>query len=463
MFILLLGIFFVLPTEAALPVKDGTLIQGSSAKIYVMDGGQKRLINSEDLAILGYQRAGIFRIIDAELKKIPDGPVMNKDSNYPEGTVFRNRLSRTKIYLLQGGLKRYIPSPAILKKMGYRAEDVVAMPYASFKKITEGAVISEAESKGQRTSTGGPETYITFGPERIIARRDVIFRFVGVALFGDPHTVTFETKLEPVDKTWVDIGKTDYRQMELPPQGGTYTFSVRAKDSLGQVDPAPPTMVFVLDLSQQYQKVRIEGIASAGIFDSEEIRLRNTSGVPVDLTGWTITNRRGEKYPLMALKNYIYPEVPVNQGVFVLPDSSLVRVFTKKSPRGDDSFRLNKCTGYLNQDFVFNPRLPEECPRPTREVVEQFENKCRAFLENVTACRVPKTVGTTIETDWVCTGYVTDHLNYAGCVKDHFAEVGFWRNEWWAYRNVSRASFDRVHDALVLRDQAGQVVDRYSY
>lgn len=461
---LLAGGIFVLPVLAAVPVKDGTLLQGKGAQVYVLDAGRKRPIPETDFSALGYQRAGIFKLSDAEIKKIPDGPPMTLAANYPEGTVFRNRLSRQKIYLLQGGKKRYIPSPDILKSLGYRSEDVVAMPYARFRKISEGAIITPAEKRDRPGEAGlAPLTFITSGPERTVSRRDVIFRYVGAASFGDPREVTFETKLDPVDKAWVDMGKQDKREVVLPPTGGSYTFTVRAKDSLGRIDPTPPGMNFILDLSEQYQRIKIESVNSRGRFADEEVRLKNVSGIPIDLTGWTLTNRRGERYTIVPLQNAIFPEVQPTQGVFVLPPNTIVRLFTGKSPRGERTFRLNICSGYLNQDFVFNPRLPEECPQPWREVIETFEPRCRTFLERAPRCRVPKTLDTPIEADWFCTGYVADHLNYAGCVRDNISKVDFWKNEWWAYLTGSRAVWDPVHDTILLEDNAGQTVDRFSY
>ncbi len=464
MCVVVLGGFFVLPALAKPQVKDGTLVQGTGSRVYVMDGGRKRPVSQEDFVALGYQDAGIFRLTEVEIKKLPDGPAINKSSAYPEGTVLRNRLSRKQVYLLQGGKRRLTPSTEVLRALGYRPEDIVAVPYAVFRKIPEGEIITASESRRASGGNGaGPETYITSGPERVVTRRDLIFRYVGAASFGEPRTVTFETKLDPLDKTWVDMGRQDFRQVTLPALGGPYTFSVRAKDSLARLDPNPPSMTFTLDLSQLYQRIRLESVNAPGLFGQEEVRLRNTSGMPIDLTGWTLTNRRGERYYVVPLHNTIYTEVPATDGVFVLPTGSLVRLFSQSSPRGDSTFRLNICSGYLNQDFKFSPKLPEECPMPWKEAIENFEPRCRTFLERAPRCRTTQTLNTPIATDWFCTGYVADHLNYAGCVRDFVSKVDFWKNEWWSYINSTHALWNRVHDTLLLKDGGGQIVDRYSY
>jgi hypothetical protein len=59
---------------------DGTLMQGSSAAVYVREGGLRRHVTSpEVMAACGYDWGAVLRVTDEALATLPEGPPVGLD------------------------------------------------------------------------------------------------------------------------------------------------------------------------------------------------------------------------------------------------------------------------------------------------------------------------------------------------------------------------------------------------
>src|SRR5439155_224916 len=87
-----------------------------------------------------------------------------------------------------------------------------------------------------------PDTTISGGPSGLTNNNTPSFTF-----FSADSGVTFECKLDGPGATTGSYGACTSPKSYGPLADGAYTFSVRAKDSSGNLDPSPPTRSFVVD------------------------------------------------------------------------------------------------------------------------------------------------------------------------------------------------------------------------
>lgn len=231
--------------------------------------------------------------------------------------------------------------------------------------------------------------------------------------------------------------------------------------------PIPPYGFSVDDLSPYYKKVAITGFVrpsySSPLRGKFTIRFSGTNDESVDVTGWKVKgNRGGEVYIPHAAEDFGISGWGPN-GNIILRNGDYVTVYSSKSPI-DKNFRLNKCIGYLNNAYSFNPRLPMSCPSFDRKKIITFSGACQTFLQRIGRCEEPTAAEKNMFTgpsDVECRAFL-DTLNYGGCYRAHRADKDFFSNEWRVWLNAEMF-FDPEHDRLILYDKNGKVVNEYLY
>ncbi len=197
---------------------------------------------------------------------------------------------------------------------------------------------------------------------------------------------------------------------------------------------------------------------------NEYIVLRHTGqkgAKAVLIGGWSINNSQGKRYVIGAAERI--PLLDTAAGVAIQPGEE-VYVHTGASPIGR-SFQENICTGYLNRTYSFTPSLQEACPRVDFSSLLQFKDACIQFLErNTGSCRVPRiTQEDAIAIGNECVQYISDNLNYSGCVKNYRNASDFYRGRWHFYLDRPEKLWREVHDRITLQDETGAVVSVYQY
>ena len=142
-----------------------------------------------------------------------------------------------------------------------------------------------------------------------------------------------------------------------------------------------------------------------------------------------------------------------------MEQSHYVNLYSTFSPAGLN-FRLNKCTGYLNETITFKPALPRNCPRVSRSDISTLDGTCQNFIDSIGACKTPSANEVNVLNN-ACRDFINNHFNYASCYDNYYKNADFFSSEWWVW--VSKNILDPSHDRLLLYDKQGLLVHEYTY
>lgn len=180
------------------------------------------------------------------------------------------------------------------------------------------------------------------------------------------------------------------------------------------------------------------------------------------LNGWLLENKRGEKFVFGGIVALPYAGQINKESAFVVKPSSRIIVTTGASPL-QASFRTNVCTGYFNQFNEFSPALRQDCPRPKDEPgKEDFQDVCLDYIDQLPRCKIPLT-NPPFRMEANCTRWITENVGYAGCVENHKADVGFYKNEYRVYLGRPQEVWLNTRDTITLRDVRGNVIKMLEY
>lgn len=268
--------------------------------------------------------------------------------------------------------------------------------------------------------------------------------------------------------------------------GGAYLSEDRSKQSLDL--PQAPAVAWrnvqesiadFASLSQEADKVHTKSLLSKSIYldsvagaqssDPQKEYLRilsdDASDKTVDISALSL---RGSAYGVTAQIPQA-AEKPVLASAYeksdvMVPPGGRVLISSGRSPIGT-SFRVNACTGYLNQFQTFTPDLRQECPDPIEELKKTSaydDYSCRAFVEGLPRCRayggaLPPTMSA------ACKGFIAQKLNYNSCVAAHSSEKDFYRDEWRLFLEQTTELWKNKQEIIRLMDPNGATIDAITY
>ncbi len=120
------------------------------------------------------------------------------------------------------------------------------------------------------------------------------------------------------------------------------------------------------------------------------------------------------------------------------------------------------CTGYFDEFQSFTPALEQSCPSAGAEYHDYYgyDVACEEFANEVDRCSVARASSKVSQS---CRAFVSQYLNYNGCVAAHSSEEDFYSNQWRIYLGEEDDFFTKEHDTIRLLDAAGNTVDLLSY
>lgn len=203
------------------------------------------------------------------------------------------------------------------------------------------------------------------------------------------------------------------------------------------------------------------GSASEADPQKEYVEIFNRRAEPVLITGWTLTNRYGNRAAIGEGSSYVFSgQVNPQEPIYLKANEKAV-VTTGRSPIGT-SFKLNICTGYFNQFQKFFPSLAEECPRLSEnEIPINYPNACFDFVNNLSRCRMPTSVPFEVGND--CNNLINEKMSYRACAEGHKNDANFYKPEWRIYLNQGAEFWNNERDYIILRDKDGKLADEISY
>lgn len=206
--------------------------------------------------------------------------------------------------------------------------------------------------------------------------------------------------------------------------------------------------------SQEYIAIRVNGSA--------------TTTIPV--TGWTIKSLSSGISVKIPQGTYLFFAGSVNseQDIYLSANDTLYLI-TGISPNGV-SFKINKCSGYLNQFQNFIPYIPSYCPAPRNENLSSiprsgYNDTCFDYIDTMPACRIQTDPLPPGSQKWSveCTDFIYKKINYPSCVDTHKNDKDFYQNEWRVYLKRSETLWKNSREDIVLLDQYGKIVDEIKY
>lgn len=300
----------------------------------------------------------------------------------------------------------------------------------------------------------------------------VVWFFRGGAQNESAHGGAFIKPLAPID-TGEAYGKyyagspTDTKQtLDLPrsPVEVVSDAKERIKSFLEQAREAQDIHV----TSSLSKAVTLDGAAGAKASDpsKEYVRLVASSraGSGSLVSGLTLKGYSGASVKIpQAVETFVQGESGKKADVR-LPIGGRAIVTSARSPVGA-SFRVNMCTGYLDQFQAFTPTLRKDCPSPADEIRRTAladEESCVDFVEELPRCRAfegqfPSGVSA------ACRTWVAKNLNYNACVYIHQSDDGFRADEWRLFLDQGKELWQNDDEIIRLIDTKGQTVDAVTY
>ena len=219
-------------------------------------------------------------------------------------------------------------------------------------------------------------------------------------------------------------------------------------------------------ISPFFQKIKISEVYSSAysIYPSQ-IQLASyftQKSQRIDITGWKIKSNKNEVTIPQAVNLYDLLGYAIDSDIILEPNS-YVNVYSNTSAV-NRNLRLNKCMGYLENDYYFIPSLERSCPAISRSSIAYLPGTCQAYILSLNSCQIPSIATYNSfpggDDGNKCRAFLSN-LNYSSCVKDHRNDTDFYLNDWrvWANRQI----LDAQHDTVSLFDSSGLLVDQYIY
>lgn len=222
-------------------------------------------------------------------------------------------------------------------------------------------------------------------------------------------------------------------------------------------------------LSSYFDKVKVSAqYNSFYTYNPSEFKIYSglSNNEKVNVTGWRIKTNNGEIVVPQAVNVY-EPSGLAPQEDIVLSANNHVTIYIANSPI-NKNFRLNKCIGYLQNDYVFFPPLPQNCPTPSRSDISYLSGQCQSYILSLWGCKIPDessdsfyaSIGGSSREEVDCRAFL-DTINQNGCFQKRRWDDDFLSSEWRVW--IRQYILDSQHDRILLFDKQGLLVNEYTY
>ncbi|MGC9610792.1 MAG: hypothetical protein ABSE68_01025 [Minisyncoccia bacterium] len=228
----------------------------------------------------------------------------------------------------------------------------------------------------------------------------------------------------------------------------------------------PPSGFAVDDLSPYYGQIKISSVSRGGFgsYNYFILSISYSLSKPINITGWHLESNTGYVLIPTAVPDYSPGGVAPSADI-ILGKSQKVTFYSNASPLVTN-LRINKCLGYLNNTYKFNPALPNNCPQMySRPEISSFTGACQSLIISLSNCSSPKPDDLnklSYYTDIACKEFINSRFNYNGCYNNHRSDADFFKDEWIVWLG-GLLNFDPIHDKLNLFDSRGLLVDQNIY
>ena len=201
----------------------------------------------------------------------------------------------------------------------------------------------------------------------------------------------------------------------------------------------------------------------------EYVTLRNSYNAKenISITGWMLRSTSSGVSTTIPKATYLFfAGIANSEDNIILTNNETLYLVTGISPNGA-SFKVNKCSGYLDQFQTFVPYLNNNCPLPRYEDLSSIpkttaNNRCFDYIDSMSSCRI-QTETPTQYLGAECNNFISKKVNYPACVDAHKNDKDFYGNEWRVYLKRGASLWKDRRETIVLYDNDGKIVDSLTY
>ncbi|PCI30837.1 hypothetical protein COB52_00700 [Candidatus Kaiserbacteria bacterium] len=229
-------------------------------------------------------------------------------------------------------------------------------------------------------------------------------------------------------------------------------------DELGEFSPA----VGLVEIVHKTSSISNTNLSKEYI----EIRAGKRNAQPVNISNWSLQSMISGNWiglPLGAL-NYRVGEVNELADIYLRPGESAI-IATRQSPVGV-SFKVNSCSGFLEDSQEFAPALntscvdPSEILPPTIENIRTYGDACVKFAENFKTCSyITSNSPGYSGLSRACIDYIQPRFTYNYCsgIQEESSK------EWRVFLNQNNTLWKENYEVIRLMDEKHRTVDVINY
>jgi len=197
------------------------------------------------------------------------------------------------------------------------------------------------------------------------------------------------------------------------------------------------------------------------------IQASYSATIPIKMTGWTLKSSSTGTTVNIPKGVYLFFTGTANyEEDIYLAKGEILYLITGISPNGV-SFKVNKCSGYLNQFQTYVPYLSSNCPLPRNENLDSIpktpnNDTCLDYIERFPMCRI-QTESLPPSWSYECNNFIYNKINYPSCVDTHKNDSDFYLGEWRVYLRYSESIWKQSREEIVLYDELGKKVSTLKY
>ena len=183
----------------------------------------------------------------------------------------------------------------------------------------------------------------------------------------------------------------------------------------------------------------------------------------INITNWLVKNSQREKlYIGKASKLPYLNRINRESSLYIKPGEKAI-ISTGRSPIGV-SFKVNKCSGYLEQFQDFTPPLSSQCPHPLSNPnlgSYSLDDGCLSYITSIPSCQTP--LNPPLDLSVSCLYFIEEEINYNSCVNTYNNSPIFYEPEWRIYLKQTKGMWNNLKEKIDILDSNEKMVDTIWY